>query len=95
MHLRFRTLKKRVRGLLLLILGALAVSAPMTVGRWSLAILGFPLIALSMVEAMRLHVCTTVPSDAYCRACSPCSRNLSFEFCTCRQRIADLLSQYW
>jgi hypothetical protein len=44
-------LKKRLAGILLLALGAFALSAPLTTGRWSLAILGIPLIALSIAEA--------------------------------------------
>jgi uncharacterized membrane protein HdeD (DUF308 family) len=44
-------LKRRVAGVLLVALGVFALSAPFAVGRWSLAILGIPLIALSVVEA--------------------------------------------
>jgi len=44
-------LKKRLAGILLLALGAFALSAPLAAGRWSLAILGIPLIALSIAEA--------------------------------------------
>ena len=34
-----------------MVLGGLALSAPLSAGRWSLAILGIPLILLSVVEA--------------------------------------------
>jgi hypothetical protein len=43
--------RKRVAGALLLALGAFALAAPVAAGRWSLAILGIPLIALSLAEA--------------------------------------------
>ena len=41
----------RVAGLALMTVGAFALVAPLLVGRWSLAILGIPLIALSLAEA--------------------------------------------
>src|SRR5437016_3599790 len=44
-------LRKRVAGALLMALGAFALAAPVAAGRWSLAILGIPLIALSVTEA--------------------------------------------
>ncbi len=44
-------LKRRVVGILLMALGALALSGPVAAGRWSLAILGIPLMALSVAEA--------------------------------------------
>src|SRR5262245_21593533 len=44
-------LKIRISGALLMALGAFALAAPLAAGRWSLAILGIPLIALSLVEA--------------------------------------------
>jgi Calcineurin-like phosphoesterase/Short repeat of unknown function (DUF308) len=44
-------LRKRIAGGLLIALGAFALAAPMAAGRWSLAILGIPLIVLSVVEA--------------------------------------------
>ena len=37
-------LRKRVAGALLMALGAFALAAPIAAGRWSLAILGIPLI---------------------------------------------------
>ena len=43
-------LRRRVAGALLMALGAFALAAPMAAGRWSLAILGIPLIVLSVVE---------------------------------------------
>ena len=51
MQLLSRALKKRVAGVLLMTLGAFALSAPLAFGRWSLTILGIPLIALSVAEA--------------------------------------------
>ena len=44
-------MKKRLAGILLLALGAFALSTPLAAGRWSLALLGIPLIALSIAEA--------------------------------------------
>ena len=44
-------LRKRVAGVLLMLLGTLALSAPLAVGGWSVSILGLPLIALSLAEA--------------------------------------------
>ena len=44
-------LKKRIAGALLIAFGAFALSAPLLVGHWSLAILGLPLMALSVAEA--------------------------------------------
>jgi uncharacterized membrane protein HdeD (DUF308 family) len=46
-----RALKKRVAGVLLMVLGVFALSAPLAAGRWSLAVLGIPLMALSVAEA--------------------------------------------
>ena len=46
-----KALKQRTAGVLLLVLGALAFSAPLVVGQWSLALLGLPLLALSATEA--------------------------------------------
>ena len=46
-----RLLRQRVAGALLVALGALALAAPVAAGRWSLAILGIPLIVLSVTEA--------------------------------------------
>jgi uncharacterized membrane protein HdeD (DUF308 family) len=47
----FGNLSRRITGLALMILGAFALLAPLLAGRWSLAILGIPLIALSLAEA--------------------------------------------
>ena len=44
-------LKKRIAGVLLMALGVGALSAPLTVGRWSLAALGIPVMVLSVAEA--------------------------------------------
>ena len=51
MRLDFKALKQRTTGVLLMVLGALAFSAPLVVGQWSLALLGLPLLALSATEA--------------------------------------------
>src|SRR3954447_8258284 len=51
MQLLSEAWKKRVAGVLLLVLGAFSLSAPSAVGGWSLAILGIPLMVLSVVEA--------------------------------------------
>src|SRR5262249_26031796 len=45
------SLSRRVTGALLLAMGAIALSAPLAVGRWSLAILGIPLLLLGVAEA--------------------------------------------
>jgi uncharacterized membrane protein HdeD (DUF308 family) len=44
-------LRQRIAGALLMALGVLALAAPIAAGRWSLAILGIPLMMLSVVEA--------------------------------------------
>src|SRR6516164_9975772 len=44
-------LKRRAVGLLLTALGVVALTAPLAVGQWSLALLGIPLMALSVAEA--------------------------------------------
>ena len=44
-------IKKRVAGALLIAVGVLALSTPFVAGRWSLAILGLPLIAMGIAEA--------------------------------------------
>jgi hypothetical protein len=62
-------LRKRVAGALLMALGAFALAAPMAAGRWSLAILGIPLIVLSVVEA---YATFTSPRRAEARAYLPC-----------------------
>src|SRR6516225_7841546 len=51
MRLDFKALKQRTTGVLLMVLGALAFSAPLVVGQWSLALLGLPLLVLSATEA--------------------------------------------
>src|SRR5262245_39102805 len=69
MALVFKALKKRVTGTLLIALGAFALSAPLAVGQWSLALLGIPLMVLSVTEAYaafisprRTEVSAYVPS---------------------------------
>ena len=51
MRLYSKALKQRTAGVLLMALGALAFSAPLVVGQWSLALLGLPLLVLSATEA--------------------------------------------
>jgi len=46
-----RILRRRTAGLLLVALGVVALSTPLAAGRWSLALLAIPLMALSLVEA--------------------------------------------
>ena len=43
--------RKRLEGGALIVLGVLAIYAPMATGEWSLALLGIPLLALSVAEA--------------------------------------------
>ncbi|HZN31693.1 MAG TPA: metallophosphoesterase [Xanthobacteraceae bacterium] len=43
--------RKRLAGGVMIALGALAIYAPMATGEWSLALLGIPLLALSVAEA--------------------------------------------
>jgi len=40
-------LRKRIAGAVLMVLGVLALAAPVAAGRWSLAILGIPLMVAS------------------------------------------------
>ena len=51
MRLNSEPLTRRAARLLLTAIGAFALTAPVAVGQWSLALLGVPLIALSIVEA--------------------------------------------
>src|SRR5258708_35105014 len=44
-------IKKRIAGALLIALGVLALTTPLVAGRWSLAVLGLPLIAMGIAEA--------------------------------------------
>src|SRR6516164_5214792 len=62
-------LRKRVAGAVLMALGVLALAAPMAAGRWSLAILGIPLIVLSVAEA---YATFTSPQRADASAYLPC-----------------------
>ena len=64
-----RLLRQRVAGALLVALGALALAAPVAAGRWSLAILGIPLIVLSVTEA---YSAFTSPRRADASAYLPC-----------------------
>src|SRR5262245_57321580 len=66
---RSGVLRKRVAGALLMTLGVLALAAPMAVGRWSLAILGIPLMVLSGVEAYSTF---TSPRQSDASAYLPC-----------------------
>ena len=43
--------QKRATGVLLMALGAVALSVPLATGRWSLSLLAIPLLALSVVQA--------------------------------------------
>src|SRR5262249_34497490 len=49
-------MRRRVAGVLLMALGAFALTAPIAAGRWSLAILGIPLMVMSAVEAYATFV---------------------------------------
>src|SRR5262245_50229871 len=62
-------LRRRVAGVLLMALGALALAAPVAAGKWSLAILGIPLIVLSVAEA---YSAFTSPRRAQASAYLPC-----------------------
>src|SRR5215813_5394517 len=62
-------LRKRVAGAVLMALGAIALAAPVAAGRWSLAILGIPLIVLSVAEA---YAAFTSPQRANASAYLPC-----------------------
>ena len=44
-------IKKRTAGALLIALGVLALTTPLVAGRWSLAVLGLPLITMGIAEA--------------------------------------------
>jgi uncharacterized membrane protein HdeD (DUF308 family) len=48
---RSKVLRKRIAGAVLMALGAFALAVPVAAGRWSLAIVGIPLIVLSVTEA--------------------------------------------
>lgn len=51
MPLTSGVIKKRVAGAFLIALGVFALTTPLVAGRWSLAILGLPLIAMAIAEA--------------------------------------------
>ena len=61
-------MRKRIAGISLIALGALALTMPLVAGRWSLAILGLPLIALSIAEA---YIAFTSPRGAEASAYLP------------------------
>ena len=82
-------LRKRVAGVLLLLLGTLALSAPLAVGGWSVSILGLPLIALSLAEA---YTAFRSPRRGEVSAYLPCALamlagNLLLEYRAGRQRL--------
>jgi uncharacterized membrane protein HdeD (DUF308 family) len=62
-------LRKRVAGALLIALGAFALLAPVAAGRWSLAVLGIPLVVLSVMEG---YATFTSPRRAEASAYLPC-----------------------
>jgi uncharacterized membrane protein HdeD (DUF308 family) len=69
LRLTIAPLKRRAAGFLLTALGVLALTAPLAVGQWSLALLGIPLVVMSVVEAYtaftserRTEIAAYVPS---------------------------------
>ena len=60
--------KKRIAGALLIGLGVLALTTPLVAGRWSLALLGLPLIALGIAEA---YIAFTSPQGSRASAYLP------------------------
>ena len=56
-------LTTRLAGVLLMALGAFALIAPMAAGRWSLVILGIPLMALSVAEAYATFASSVVVDE--------------------------------
>jgi uncharacterized membrane protein HdeD (DUF308 family) len=63
------SLPRRVAGIFLMALGAFALAAPLAAGRWSLTLLGIPLLALSVAEA---YAAFTSPRRAELSAYLPC-----------------------
>src|SRR5882672_10693978 len=59
---------KRIAGALLIALGGLVLTTPLVAGRWSLAILGLPLIAMAIAEA---YIAFTSPRGAEASAYLP------------------------
>ena len=51
MQSTYAVIKKRITGALLIALGVFALTTPLIAGRWSLAFLGLPLIAMGIAEA--------------------------------------------
>ena len=71
-------LRQRVAGTLLMAVGAFALAAPVAAGKWSLAILGIPLIVLSAAEA---YSAFTSPRRAEPSAYLPCRSRCSQATC--------------
>src|SRR5215813_2060632 len=61
-------LAKRAAGALLIVLGFIALTAPLATGRWSLALLGICLIVLGLVEA---YAAFTSPKRSHASAYLP------------------------
>jgi uncharacterized membrane protein HdeD (DUF308 family) len=61
-------IRKRIAGALLIGLGVLALTTPLVAGRWSLALLGLPLIALGIAEA---YIAFTSPQGSRASAYLP------------------------
>jgi hypothetical protein len=85
-----RQLSKRIAGILLMVLGGLALSAPLSAGRWSLTILGIPLILLSVIEA---YAAFASPRRACtCRASrNACRQRPAVKLCPRPKRITDFV----
>jgi uncharacterized membrane protein HdeD (DUF308 family) len=62
--------KKRIAGALLIALGVWTLTTPLVAGRWSLAILGLPLIAMGIAEA---YIAFTSPRSTEASAYLPCA----------------------
>jgi hypothetical protein len=68
-------LRQRVIGVLLMALGAFALAAPAAAGKWSLAILGLPLIVLSVAEAYSAFTSPRRTATSASRHLQPCRPN--------------------
>src|SRR5713226_7538163 len=83
-------IKKRIAGALLIALGVLALTTPLVAGRWSLAILGLPLIAMGIAEA---YIAFTSPrgteASAYLADCNSDGRWIWKNHC----RMAQVASR--
>ena len=62
--------KKRIAGALLIALGVWTLTTPLVAGRWSLAVLGLPLIAMGVAEA---YIAFTSPRSTEASAYLPCA----------------------